>query len=99
MKKHMKVVKNVKHVFQANSMDKEYQKKVDSLHLAVFGDDETGTVGMLDKTNAMYDILTKGKTGVSFIGWTIVSIITLGLFFGTIKGWLIALAHYILTAK
>lgn len=77
-------------------MDKEYQKKVDSLHLAVFGDDTTETMGMMDKVNAIYDIFTKGKTGVTFIGWTIVSIITLGVFFTTLKGWLIALAAQIL---
>lgn len=76
--------------------DRDYKKKVDSLHLAVFGDDETKTMGMLKKVDIIFDIFTKGKTGITFVGWTILSIITLGLFFTTVKVWFVALAHQLL---
>lgn len=75
-------------------MDEEYKQKIDKMHTVMFGDKESNTKGMVDKVDIIFDVFMKVENGFTFMKWIIGAILVLGLLVGTIKGWVIALAHW-----
>ena len=75
----------------------QYEKKVDKIHLFLFGDEDTNQKGMSEKFDDMYNFFVKINNGISLIGWAVGAIIVTGLLLGTIKGWLVGLVHSIAT--
>lgn len=78
-------------------MDEESKRKMDKMHQSLYGDEEMGVIGMIKKVDTIYEVFTKINSGFSIIGWVVGSIIVFGIFLGTIKAWLVTIAHYLLT--
>lgn len=74
-------------------------EKIDLMYLTLFGNKEVGTKGMVDKLDRIYEFIEKVSTGYSMLKWFFGSVIVLGIFISTVKGWLIAFVTHFLTTK
>lgn len=67
--------------------DAKFQAKMDRV---LFGDSETGEIGMNDKVNAMYDVMMKGRGIISLFGGTknvVLFAVALGALIAYVRGW------------
>jgi hypothetical protein len=78
---------------------KEDQERYETMQKILFGDENSGELGMTQKVDAMYEILVSAKTLISILdsfGKMTKWIVGIGLAFALFKGWLVSLIHYLL---
>ena len=80
-----------------NEHHRKDDEKIDTMYRVLFGDKATGEKGMIDKVDEIHTVFVKMSNGFSLLRWFFGAVIVLGLFIGTIKGWIVAAAHYLLS--